>query len=61
MQTNKEKTCKNCEDRHPACHDRCEFFQKRRRTIEEINNTRRKEQEHKAWVGQLASAAKKKH
>ena len=32
--------CKDCHDRHEACHDTCDWFREYRRKIEEVKDKR---------------------
>lgn len=36
-------TCKNCSDRHPACHDHCERYKEQVERNEAVKRARRRE------------------
>lgn len=38
-----QQTCKNCPDRHPACHDTCTAYQKAKAERDAINAERRRQ------------------
>jgi hypothetical protein len=41
--------CKDCRDRHPGCHDKCDGYKAWKMRLEEINN-KRKEYDAKPFV-----------
>ncbi len=41
--------CKDCEDRHPACHDKCERFADFRKEIDRIKEAKRQHMIREGW------------
>lgn len=41
--------CKNCEERYPACHGKCEKFAEYRREVDRIAAARRKKKLEEGW------------
>ena len=41
--------CKDCQDRHPGCHDKCDGYKSWKMRLEEINS-KRKEYDSKPFV-----------
>ena len=39
--TREMSPCKDCIDRHPACHDTCDLYKEWKRRLEELNKARK--------------------
>ena len=52
--------CKECEERHPACHSTCEMYQQERTRLDEVNKARRLDSEYHVCAKVLSMERKKK-
>lgn len=53
-------TCRGCEDRHPACHDTCERYQKRKAECDEFREYVRKQKASELYLYKIDSISESK-